>query len=444
MRGFAFIGIVLLVMTALAGCLDDGAETGPIGPGSDDGSEGGNETAMLAPNATVVDGGASFDDALELEPVGLYTSNLSGGEHYYRFPVAMGDPINIELRDTLRGGTIPAPDNDVRGSFQILSPQGLPLETAHTNQGDTRLLVEAAPVDGEYRFLVSEDQGGFTGEYTFCFLLAPPAEHPCPDIGYRAQEIIYGGSLGKAHTDVLLIPPTHGDLGNPVDGATVLDYIDAAVSGIHEWVDVLHQFGDDYPEYAYLKDITVSIQIFDGAQDTADYDILIAYIETGGPQFRGVATQCADPPRCVLLSLFSNSPRAGQVLPDYPTYNDMEAVTKHEFAHVWGLGHTLTWTEEHGPDLMNSPATFVYGDGDPVGDGGVRTPKQCISTLNLYGMAHIFDFLAEESELPDQMPDTYELPEHIPYEWYCGSQDVEEGIMDLGVVVHDPQGLLAQ
>lgn len=50
---------------------------------------------------------------------------------------------------------------------------------------------------------------------------------------------------------------------------------------------------------------------------------------------------------------------AGLGGPD-PEVDDMKSVPKHAFAHVWGLGHNLAWTEEFGRDLMKSPATFVY------------------------------------------------------------------------------------
>ncbi len=357
--------------------------------------------------------GNSFETAIPLDPWGEYTGFLEGGENddYWKFHLEAGDSVNIELRDTLRGGSLPAPDNDIRLSFRLLSPQGVLLETPHTNQGDTRLMMSAVPVTGDYRFHVTQDMGGFRGAYRFCFLAEPPAEHPCPDYGMRQQEITFGGTLSNPwDTSVLLIPPAHGDLGNPF-GPTAVDYLDAAISGIREWERVLSEFAADYPEYDYLDDIEVDIAVFDGTQVQSNYDIVISYVPTGGTQFRGAATTCVNPPRCIVLSLYSMSPRAGQTLPDYPEVSDMEAVTKHEFAHVWGLGHTLTWTEEHGPDMMNSPATFVYGDGSPVGDGGERTGKQCISTLNLYGMTLLFGHGWSSG--------SYALPDHIPYEWYC-------------------------
>ncbi len=447
----ALIGLLIL-LAGLAGCLANDAPQGPTGMGEED-HEALNESAIGYTEPRWIEGGTSFDEATDLDPVGLYGSNLADGDHYYKFHTDQGDPINIEIRPfcntndcpVLHAGSlgINQEEMETRMSFQLLSPDGLLLDTPNSNPGDSRIIIENAPTTGEYRFHVTSEHG-FTGEYKFCFLLEPPNEHPCPDIGERPQEIIFGGSLGDAHTNVLLIPPTHGDLANP-NGPTALDYLDAAVTGIHEWVNALHAFADDYPEYDYLREITVNIQLFDGPQHTQDYDIVITYVETGGPIFRGAASPCLDGPRCIVLSLFSQSPRAGQVTPDYPTYNDMHAVTMHEFAHVWGLGHTLTWTHEHGPDLMNSPAPFVYGDG-ALGGGTLDDPKTCISTLNLYGMALIFGFLdtdATPEEWNNQLPNTYELPPEIPYEWYCTDNHATQTThTNPNVHINDPNGLL--
>ncbi|MBW3582641.1 MAG: hypothetical protein KY455_06025 [Euryarchaeota archaeon] len=368
------------------------------------------------------DAGDTFATATPVTPLGLYTGQLAGGSDrhdYYRFHVDIGEPINIEIRDALTGGSLLPGDYFERPSFRLLSPQGVVLDTPNTNPGDTRLMIAAAPVSGDYRFLVTEDApmglGGFTGSYTFCFLAPPGDPHPCPDIGMRAQQIIFGGSLPSAVSNVLLIPPTHGDLGNPL-GPNGLDYLNAVLKGIRDWERILGEFATDHPEYDYLRQIRLDITLFDGTQVHDEYDLVIGFVETAGPQFRGVASSCANPPRCIALSLFSSSPRAGQALPDYPEINDLEAVTKHEVAHIWGLGHTLTWTAEHGPDLMNSPAPFVYGDGSPVGDGGERTGAKCISNLNLYGMAKIFQWLDGKSKVSGGW---VTLPSGVDYTWYC-------------------------
>lgn len=160
--------------------------------------------------------------------------------------------------------------------------------------------------------------------------------------------------------------------------------------------------------------------------------MIVGYV-AAGPVFRGVASDAAGgwfsdwaswaksdahfSGRVIALSLFGGSPRAGQTAYDFPEISDLESVTMHEFAHTFGLGHTITWKAATGPDLMNSPATFIYGDGFAGGDGGERTQLDCFSSLDLYGMAVLYRWVPSGPWQP-----TYEsvpLPADIPYKLYC-------------------------
>ena len=89
----------------------------------------------------------------------------------------------------------------------------------------------------------------------------------------------------------------------------------------------------------------------------------------------------------------------------------------HEFGHTFGLGHTRTWHPRLGPDLMNSPAPFIYGDGFPGGDGGERTKMKCLSTINLYGMAVLYRWVPSGKWMPSG--GQAKLPKGMPYKWYC-------------------------
>lgn len=397
--------------------------------------------SILGPTlAASGDGGARGDagdsrlDATRVAPSGPYLGYLVGDaadpEDWYKFDVAMGDEINIAIAAGIFTGTLfgGVPDNMRRLSFQLLDPNGVLLDTPNTNQGDARITLLAAPVAGDYYLRVTSEHG-FTGDYGVCFL--PPA---CPDFGVLPQSFFGGGSLKHMETQVLIVPPMHGDLGNPA-GPTVVDYLDATLRGVRAWEPIMDRFAADNSEYAYLRDITVEIEIFDRANpvDPAGYDMVIGYVPYSGPVFRGVAF--AGSPiaqtyfdmwglgdsahfsgRLIALSLLANSPRAGQLAPDYPEVNDLYTVTLHEFAHAFGLGHTQTWTKKHGADLMNSPATFVFGDGSAVGDGGERTPAGCISSLNLYGLALLYRWAGGAWQGSEG---SYTLPKGMPYKLYC-------------------------
>ncbi len=258
--------------------------------------------------------------------------------------------------------------------------------------------------------------------------------------GLQPIDMIFDGSLRVTDTRVLLVPPAHGDLGMPTNTSrSALAYLEATLTGIYAWEPAIDRFIEDHPEYSYLDNVTVHVDAFDeDTPEAAGYDIVIGYAETSGGAFRGVAIKGPGNEdqqiqqtlnenglgdlvhvghRYILLSLFASAPRAGQDVPDYPETHEVRGVTMHEFAHVWGLGHSTAWTKAYGPDLMNSPYPFVYGDGDPAGDGGERSPELCITSLNLYGLSHLYRWLPNGTW--EASHGNVSLPMDLDYELYC-------------------------
>ncbi len=381
------------------------------------------------------DAGNSFESATQVRPKGYYDGSLdpNGGDRhdYYRFYMREGSAMSVLVE-------LGADPSD---PVELLDPSGVPIDlgmkigslglaSSSVFTGEfpqvLRLGVHRAMTSGEYRLHIQSER--FDLEfYSLCF-------NNCEGVVNAPTDLIFGGSLPTTFTKVLLVPPTHGDLGNPA-GPTVLDYIETTLRAIRKWNGAIRAFADDYPQYSYLKKIKIHIDVFDGVHpvDPALYDVVIGYA-AAGPAFRGVAIY-ADvgvqelikqagledavrfTGRFIILSLFGSSPRAGQVLYDFPEINDLEIVTMHEFGHTFGLGHTRTWHPKFGPDLMNSPAPFVYGDGFPAGDGGERTKMKCLSTINLYGMAVLYRWVPSGKWLPSG--GQAKLPKGMPYKWYC-------------------------
>lgn len=377
------------------------------------------------------DAGDTFADATPVELGRSYAGRLdraAGDRHdYYRFFLLEGAFATVVVSTS--AATV--------DPITILDPNGVPLdastrvfgaEASATGLTEIRVSVARALVAGPYRLHLQAETFNL-GAYGLCF-------NPCEGVKNDPIDLIFGGSLRHPRTRVLLVPPVHGDLGNPL-GPTVLDYLDATVRGIHDWERAIDAFAAEFPQYGYLQEIDVDVEVFDGPQlvNPAGYDVVIAYVESSGPVFRGLAADFAPgftqsridnlglgnaahfSGRTILLSLFAYSPRAGQVLADYPEVTDLEIVTMHEFGHTFGLGHTERWTADFGPDIMNSPAPFIYGDGSPVGDGGERTGMKCLSSLDLYGLAVLYRWLPTGVWVGSG--GTADLPAGIPYQWYC-------------------------
>ena len=388
------------------------------------------------------DAGDTFDTATAVPPTGRHAGRLDAGDvDYWRFHVESGAPINIEVDAGLRTGSLNGGDTDRRLGIVLMDPLGAVLDSPASNGGDARVTWPAAHVAGEYRLRIDSEFLG-TRDYSFCFVDGAS----CMTSGLRPLDL--GTPLTSTHAEVLLIPPT---LADPTSGLTPLDYLDATLRGIDQWQDAIDRFVHDYPQFDYMRNLTVHVEVFDGlVPQRAGYDVIIAWAPYTGPHFRGVAitafgagplynTLCLsrasypctqyhaqiepvvhDSTRLIVMSQFASAPRSGQVLPDFPEVNDVYNVAMHEFAHTWGMGHTTTWTTQHGADLMLSPYTDVFGDGDPTGDGGERTRAYCISTLDLYGLAHLYAW-SDNGGTYDirKVPRQATLPSWMPYAFYC-------------------------
>jgi hypothetical protein len=382
------------------------------------------------------DAGNTFEDATALKPRGYYEGLLDSeardSDDFYKFKLKQDESVSVLINfssDTVDPATLLDPTGAVIDVGAKIQGNGVAVNSGLTSEvGAVRLAVHRAAIPGEYRLHIQSVRSELR-EYDMCFMNCEKP-HPAP------IELIFGGSLETTDARVLMVPPSHGDLGNPL-GPTVVDYLDATLRGLERWRKALKDFASDYPQFSYLRKVEFHVEVFDGAEpvDPAGYDVILGYV-AAGPAFRGVAgdtgtkdavnrileqagirDQARYSGRVIALSLFGSSPRAGQVMYDFPEVNDLEIVTAHEFGHTFGLGHTLTWHPMLGPDLMNSPAPFVYGDGQTIGAGTERTKMKCLTSLDLYGMAVLYRWVP--SGKWEGSEGEVSLPKGIPYRWYC-------------------------
>jgi hypothetical protein len=382
------------------------------------------------------DAGNDFESATKLKPHGYYEGRLDAaeddGHDFYKFTLAEGDSLSV-LLDFAAQTTDPVTMLDPAGNVIDVGAQiqgnGVTVSSGFTSEvGAVRVAVHRAVTAGDYRLHVQSDRYELR-DYSMCFM-------NCEGVVDAPIQLIFGGSLETTDARVLMVPPSHGDLGNPL-GPTVKDYLDATLRGLERWRKALKDFVRDYPQFDYLDEVTFHVEVFDGAEpvDPAGYDVILGYV-AAGPAFRGVAgdtgtkdwvndiletvgirDQARYSGRVIALSLFGSSPRAGQVAYDFPEVNDLEIVTAHEFGHTFGLGHTTTWHPKLGPDLMNSPAPFIYGDGQTIGAGNERTKMKCLTSLDLYGMAVLYRWIPS-GEWQGSSGEV-SLPKGMPYRWYC-------------------------
>ena len=382
------------------------------------------------------DAGDSFDKATQIKPKGFHRGRLDAKsddtDDFYKFSVRENGSLSVLLdfdAEDVDPVTLLDPNGNVVDVGTKIRENGVSASAGFTSEvGALRLAIHRAVIPGKYRLHIQTDSSD-VDDYTMCFM-------NCEKAMDAPIELIFGGSLETPDARVLMVPPSHGDLGNPT-GPTVVDYLDATLRGLERWRKALREFAADYPRFGYLRNVKFHVEVFDGAKpvDPAGYDVILGYV-AAGPAFRGVAgdTGTKDPVNAILnqvgirdqarysgrviaLSLFGSSPRAGQVMYDFPEVNDLEIVTAHEFGHTFGLGHTLTWHPKLGPDLMNSPAPFIYGDGQTFGEGHEHTHMKCLTSLNLYGMAVLYRWIPDGEFEPSS--GSVSLPKDIPYRWYC-------------------------
>ncbi len=178
-------------------------------------------------------------------------------------------------------------------------------------------------------------------------------------------------------------------------------YINSTLDAINEWNQAFSEFIIKYSDYNYLSQLIMNPQVSNVSQD--NFDVYISWIEQFANKSSDIVLTTT---KSTELGTISNSNMLlaahdfdGNILDEL----DMHAVSLHELGHCFGLGHSNI-----------SGDTMYY-------DYVLNSPERAISTLNMYGISNVFNWIehsiAFNPDNQDPIVHSVVLPSNINYEY---------------------------
>jgi len=198
---------------------------------------------------------------------------------------------------------------------------------------------------------------------------------------------------------VLIVMPTNESWWNP-------SFLNATLRGISEWNNAILYFASNYTEYEYLS----AIRMVPTATYTlsSGFDVYISWTETppsGANEIGYTKTSYNVLSRIIVNSTIDLSSKTlqGYVLNEF----DMQNVAVHELGHSLGLRHS-NFTD----DVMYQIISVK-----PLGQ------VQALSTLDLYGVSLVFQWMSNSSPPYSPQQPSVTLPSNITYRYMPISND---------------------
>ena len=203
---------------------------------------------------------------------------------------------------------------------------------------------------------------------------------------------IQGLAWDTTTLNILVMPPGNVSWWNS-------SFLDSAFRAIGQWNEAISDFASNYSQYGYLSNLklqyTVSNQVIPG------FDIYLNWTESPlANTSNEIGLEVSNSQNNIFInatiSLAAHASH-GEPLTD----EDMQNIALHELGHSLGLGHT------------NSSSDVMYPDYT------LLSPLRLISTLDVFGVAHVFAWMQYSfnfNPVSDWLPNNpVTLPPNIPY-----------------------------
>jgi len=190
---------------------------------------------------------------------------------------------------------------------------------------------------------------------------------------------------------VLIVPQNQQSWWNP-------SYLNATIRAINVWNNAILNFSSSYDSrFFYLSQIRMVYSISQTIEP--GFDIYITWQE----EYAGTNTLATSQPFVQLpCTIINNTITLGAKTKTYILNEvDMQNIATHELGHALGLGHS------------NYAGDIMYPQYTPRGN------IIALSTLDLYGISMVFEWLSRYPQIPNICPSkaSITLPSYISYEY---------------------------